>query len=198
MNAAAIRAQRCAAWSAFVSTIVLPCAALADELPEHHGATGIPWTKLIFSTINLAIFLFIVARMIGKANLPEWFAARRRRIADALAEAERARHEAEALRAEWQRRLDSLGAELEAMLAQARVDIAAERDQILAAARKSAEAIHRDAQRTAESEIRSAQEALRAEVAAQALAIAERLAPQRLTPADQQRFVTEFVAEVNR
>jgi len=190
MNAAAIRAQRCAAWSAFVSTIVLPCAALADELPEHHGATGIPWTKLIFSTINLAIFLFIVARMIGKANLPEWFAARRRRIADALAEAERARHEAEALRAEWQRRLDSLGAELEAMSTRACASIAS--------ARKSAEAIHRDAQRTAESEIRSAQEALRAEVAAQALAIAERLAPQRLTPADQQRFVTEFVAEVNR
>lgn len=50
----------------------------------------------------------------------------------------------------------------------------------------------------AESEIRSAQEALRAEVAKQALAIAERLAPQRLTPADQQRFVREFVEQVER
>jgi F0F1-type ATP synthase membrane subunit b/b' len=101
------------------------------------------------------------------------------------------------MRAEWQRRLERLGGELEAMLAQARTDIAKERDQILEAARQSAEAIHRDAQRTADNELRSAQEILRAEVAKQALAIAERLAAQRLTAADQQRFVAEFVAQVH-
>jgi F0F1-type ATP synthase membrane subunit b/b' len=84
------------------------------------------------------------------------------------------------------------------MLKQARADIAAERDQILAAARKAGETIRRDAQRTADNELRSAQEALRDEVARQALAIAERLAAQRLTPADQQRFVSEFVAQVEQ
>src|SRR5690606_29261794 len=117
-------------------------------------------------------------------------------VANALAQADRARREAEALRAEWQRRLDGLGAELEEMLAQARRDIAVERDQILAAAKRTAESIHRDAQRTAENELRAAREQLRAEIARQALAIAERVAPQRLTAADQQRFVTEFIAEV--
>ena len=183
--------------AAFAVGILLPAAAIASEIEEHGAAHGVPWAKLVFSTINLLIFLFLLRYLVQRMDLAQWVAARRSRIADALARAELAQREAEALRAEWQRRLDSLGSELESILAQARQDIAVERDQILAAARKTAEAIRRDAQRTAESEIRSAQEGLRAEVATQALAIAERLAPQRLTPADQRRFVAEFVAEVD-
>jgi len=179
-----------------LAALAMPAVALAAKVEEHHGgAHGVPWAKLAFSTINLGIFLYILRRFAWPV-LRNWVAERRTAIAGALAQAERAKREAEALRAEWQRRLDRLGGELEGLLAQARGDIAAERDQILAAARRTAEAIRRDAQRTAESEIRNAQEALRAEVAKQALAIAERLAPQRLTPADQQRFVAEFVQQV--
>jgi F-type H+-transporting ATPase subunit b len=182
----------------FALIVALPAAALASEIETHHGGSHIPWGKLIFSSINFAIFLFIAVKLAQKAELRQYFAARRLRIAEALAQAERARREAEALRAEWRRRLDGLGAELESILKQARGDIAAERDQILAAARKAAEAIRRDAQRTAESELRNAQAALRAEVAMQALAVAERFAAQRLTPADQRRFVSEFVEQVEQ
>jgi F-type H+-transporting ATPase subunit b len=176
-------------------TVLLPVAALAQELDEHKH--GVPWSKLLFSLINVAIFLYILRRG-AWPTLRNWVAERRARVADALAQAERARLEAEALRAEWQRRLEGLGAELESMLAQARADIATERDQILAAARTMAEAIRHDARRTAESEIRGAQEMLRAEVAKQALAIAERTAAQRFGAADQQRFIAEFVREVER
>jgi len=178
--------------------VLLPAAALAAEGEEH---AGIPWSKLFFSAINLGIFLYLLpyaVRGLLGMSLAEWVAERRSRIAGALAQGERAKREAEALRAEWQRRLDSLSGELETMLAQARGDITAERDQILAAARATAEAIRRDAQRTADNEIRTAQEVLRAEVAKQALAIAERLAPQKLTAADQQRFVSEFVEQVGQ
>jgi len=170
-------------------------AALAQEIEEH--GHGVPWHKLIFSAVNLAIFLYILRRGAWPA-LRNWAAERRGKVADALAKADRARREAEALRAEWQQRLDHLGAELETMLAQARQDIALERDQILAAARRAAESIRRDAERTAASELRAAREQLRAEVAAQALAIAERLAPQRLTADDQQRFISEFVEQVEQ
>jgi F-type H+-transporting ATPase subunit b len=178
-----------------IATLAAPAAALAANIEEHHGAHGVPWAKLAFSTVNFLIFVYILRRYAWPA-LRNWAAERRSAIANALAQAERAKRDAEVLRAEWQRRLDSLAGELEGLLAQARADIAAERDQILAAARRTAEAIRRDAQRTADSEIRHAQEALRAEVAKQALAIAERLAPQRLTAADQQRFVAEFVRQV--
>jgi F0F1-type ATP synthase membrane subunit b/b' len=84
------------------------------------------------------------------------------------------------------------------MLRQARQDIEGERDQILAAARRTAEAIQRDAERTAESELRQARDRLRAEVAQHALHLAERLAPERLTAADQGRFVDEFIDQVRR
>jgi F-type H+-transporting ATPase subunit b len=180
-----------------LSTLVLPAIALAAETEGHAEHHGVPWLKLTFQVINLSIFVFIL-RWGAWPTLRNWVAERRAHIATALAEADRAKREAEALRAEWQRRLDQLGAELESMLKQARADIAAERDQILAAARRTAEAIRRDAERTAASEIRSAQETLRAEIAAQALAIAERLATQRLTAADQQRFVTEFTRQLER
>jgi len=181
----------------FVVGVLTPAMVLAAEVEEHAGHHGVPWTKLTFSAVNFAIFIYILKRT-AWPTLRHWVAERRVRIATALAEAERAKREAEALRAEWQRRLDRLEGELEAIRAQARADIAVEREQILTAARRTAEVIRRDAQRMAESEIRSAQEALRAEVAKQALAIAERLAPQRLTPADQQRFVREFVQQVER
>jgi F-type H+-transporting ATPase subunit b len=181
---------------AFLVGVLLPIAALADEV-EHAGQHAVPWAKLVFSSINFAIFLYLMSKLIGSLNLGGKLADRRAQIVEALAQAERAKQEAEALRLEWQRRMENLAAELEAMLQQARADIATERDQILAAAHRTAEAIRRDAERTAENEIRGAQEALRAEVAKQALAIAERLAPQRLSAADQQRFVREFVAEVS-
>jgi F-type H+-transporting ATPase subunit b len=182
----------------FLFAAALPAVAFAGSIDEPGAAAhGIPWGKLALSFINLSIFVYILRRA-AWPTLRNWAAERRARVADALAEADRAKREAEALRAEWQRRLDQLSGELEGMLQQARADIAVERDQILAAARKTAEAIHRDAQRTADSEIRNARDLLRAELAAQALAVAERLAPQQLTPADQRRFVDEFVQQVER
>jgi F-type H+-transporting ATPase subunit b len=178
-------------------TLLLPAVLWAADAEAHGAHHGVPWLKLTFQIINLSIFLFIL-RWGAWPALRNWVAERRAHIATALAEADRAKRDAEALRAEWQRRLDQLGSELESMLKQARADITVERDQILAAARRAAEAIRRDAERTTASEIRSAQAALRAEIAAQALAIAERMAAQRLTSADQQRFVSEFTRQLER
>lgn len=179
------------------AVLLLPLAALAQEIDEHHPHPGIPWLKLIFTAINFSIFAAIIYRFAAPA-IREWAIDRRVAIKTALEQAAKVRAEAEALRAEWQQRMDALAAELEDMLTLARADIERERDQILAAARRTAEAIQRDAQRTAENELRQAREALRAEVAAQALAVAERLAPQRLTAADQARFVDEFITQVGR
>jgi len=183
--------------SAALLALLLPLAALAQEIEEHHPHPGIPWAKLAFTAVNFSIFVAIVYRFAAPA-VREWIVDRRNTVKAALEQAARVRAEAEALRAEWQQRIDRLGGELEEMLRLARADIEIERDQILAAARRTAEAIQRDAARTAENELRQARERLRAEVADQALAIAERLAPQRLTAADQGRFVDEFVSQVRR
>lgn len=177
--------------------LLLPLAAAAQEIEEGHHHPGVPWLKLTFTAINFAIFVYIMRRM-AWPMLRDWAAERRGAVEQALALADQARREAEAMRAEWQRRMEHLAGELESMLQQARADIAVERDQILAAARDTAASIQREAQRTAENEIRSARDALRSEVAQQALSLAERMAEQRVTPSDQQRFVDEFVSEVER
>lgn len=184
--------------SLFAVVVLLPLVALGQEIPEGaHHPPGIPWAKLAFTVINFSIFLYIVLRS-GWPTVRNSLIERRSEVQGALDKADRARREAEALRAQMELKLQALAGELETMLQQARADIAVERDQILAAARRTAEAIQRDAERTAENELRQAREQLRAEIAAQALAIAERIAPQRLSGADQARFVDDFVAEVNR
>jgi len=183
--------------SIFAFALLMPLAAIAQEIEEQHPHPGVPWAKLAFTAINFCIFGAILYRAAG-AFVRNSLRERRKRIQAELEQAERVRREAEQLRAEWQRRMDKLAGELEAMLAQARQDIVVERDQILAAARRTAEAIQRDAERTAENELRQARERLRAEVAQQALHIAERLAPAQLTAADQGRFVDEFVSQVRR
>jgi F-type H+-transporting ATPase subunit b len=180
----------------FALSVLLPIAAFAEDIPEAHHIPGVPWAKLAFTAVNFSIFVYIISR--SWPTMRNFMLTRRDAVRDALEKADRARREAEALKAEMQHRLEKLAGELESMLQQARADIAVERDQILAAARRTAEAIQRDAERTAENEMRQARERLRAEIAHHALAIAERIAPQRLTGDDQARFVHDFVNEVNR
>ncbi len=185
--------------------LLVPVAAVATA-ETHHGTEhhGIPWGTLVFSTINTAIFLWILLRylwpfvceLMGWPWTPKLAEERRQRIVATLEQAAKAKQEAERLKAEWEQRLASLSAEIESLRTQARADIAREREQILAAARKTAEGIRRDAERAADQEVRNAQALLREEVAQRALAIARRLAQERLTAADKDRFVDEFVRQV--
>lgn len=183
--------------------VLLPVAVLAAGGAEHHDAHGIPWATLLFSTINLGIFLFILPRLLplflktmGLPGSSEDLQSRRADIQNALQQAAKAKEESERLKLEWEQRLANLGTEIEALRQQARQDVAAEREQILAAANQLAATIRKDAQKAAEQEVRNAETKLRAEVAAQALVIARRLAPQRLTAADQERFVGDFIQQV--
>jgi F-type H+-transporting ATPase subunit b len=174
----------------------LPALALAAEAAEHHHEPhGIPWAKLAFSTINLAIFLYILVRFVWP-NVKELLRTRRSEIVDLLEKASKAKAEAEQLKREWESRIANLNTEIEALRRQAEADIAGERERILEATRKVAEAIRRDAARTAEQEVRNAEAMLRQEVAAQAIAVAKDLARQRVGAEEQRRLVGEFIEQV--
>lgn len=179
--------------------VVLPALSWAagggDHGDDHHGMST-P-VKLTVMTINLGIFVYLL-RATAWPMMQEWVAARRAAVVDALERAAAAKREAEALKQEWTDRLASLDREIAEMRALAERQIAAERDQILAATRKLTETIRRDAERAAEQELRNAQERLRAEVAEQAYRIACATAPTRLGAGDQKRFVDEFIARVSQ
>jgi len=160
---------------------------------EHHG---VPWMGLVFTTINFVLFIFILKKF-AWPGVKTWVKDRREEVVGALQAAEKAKAEAEALKVEWEARLERLESEVEAIRAQARAESERERERILESARKAAAGIEADARKLAELEAREAAGRLRREVARQASAIAARLATQRLTGADQKRFVEEFLSKVS-
>jgi len=170
--------------------------ALGEEAAHGHAhESASPLWPLLFSTINLLIFVWILARYV----LPparEWVHSRRNHVVQALAQAAAAKAEALRLRDEWERRLAEFSRAVEEMQAQARRDAEHERARILETARKTAEAIRRDAELAAAYELRRTQEQLRADLVRQAVRLAEQAARTQLTADDHQRFVAEFLKQV--
>ena len=184
-------------WGAAVVSLLLATVAVASE--EAHGAHGhdggIPFGSLLLSAANLLIFVWVLNRFMMPA-VRSWVAERRSRVVEALEQAATAKAEAERLRAEWQVRLGELERTAAEMRAQARRDAERERDRILAAAQHLADTIRRDAERTAAYETRRIQDQLRAELVRAAVQLAEERTRAEWTAADQQRFVAEFVKQV--
>ena len=178
------------------TTVLLPAIVSASESAHHeHGPGGIPWGTLLFSSINAGIFVFLLARF-AWPPIRSWIAERRTTIVQTLAQAERAKREAEQLQQEWERRFAGLQTEIDTMRQQARADVARERGQILAAAQRTAESIRRDAERAAEQEQRAAQQLLREEIARRALALATEQARRQLTRTDHDQFINDFLQQV--
>ncbi len=165
-----------------------------EESAHAHEVAG-PGATLVFSAINLLIFLWVLGRFV-LPPVRDWVRARRLHVVQALEQAAAAKAEAERLRAEWEQRLAQFDATVAEMQAQARRDSERDRTRILEAARKTAEAIRRDAELAAAYELRRTQEQLRAELVRQALQLAEAAARTQLTAADQDRFVAEFLKQV--
>lgn len=169
--------------------------ALASEEAHGHEAHGIPWGSLLFSAINLAIFIWVLARFVMPA-VRQWVQQRRDQVVNDLADAAAAKAAAERLRAEWEARLADLERTTAELRAQAQQDAERERERILAAAHAAADAIRRDAERSAAYEIRRTQQQLRAELVRQAISLAEDATRAQWTPADQQRFIADFLKQV--
>jgi F-type H+-transporting ATPase subunit b len=179
---------------ALASLGVTPALAMAEEAAHEHAATP-EWQLLLYATINLAIFVWILARF-ALPSVRTWVRERRVQVVNALQEAAAAKAEAEKLRAECEARLAQIDATIAELRAQARRDAERERERILAAAHKTAETIRKDAERAAAYEVRRIREQLRAELVHQAVRIAEEATRTRWSPDDQRRFVAEFLREV--
>jgi F-type H+-transporting ATPase subunit b len=151
----------------------------------------------LYGAINLGIFIWLLARFAWPA-VRDLVRDRRDNVVRAIAAATAAKTEALALKAEWETRLAQFNQSVEAMREQARRDAERERERILAAAHKTADAIRKDAELAAAYELRRTQELLRGELVRQAVQLAEDAARSRLTPADQQRFVAEFLKQVTQ
>lgn len=180
------------------ATLLLAQAALASEEAHHgveHAAHGIPWGTLLLSVINFSLFVGVLARFVWPA-IKVWVRERHASVVEELEAAARARAEAEALRADWQARMDRLEADLNALRAEAQRDLANERERVIASATKAAEGIRRDAERAAAAEVRRVQEQLRAEMVKAAVHLATDATRKGWSAEDQQRSIGDFLKQV--
>jgi F-type H+-transporting ATPase subunit b len=171
--------------------------ALASEEAHGHAAHGVPWGSLLFSAINLGIFVWVLARFVMPA-VRAWVSDRRDQVLNDLKQAAAAKEDAARLKAEWEARLAALERTTAELRAQAQRDAEQERERILAAARAAADAIRKDAERAAAYELRRTQQQLRAELVRQAVRLAEEATRAQWTAADQQRFITDFLEQVGQ
>ena len=159
---------------------------------EHH-AEAPTVLSLFWPTINFALFVALLVWGLA-GPLREFFRARAERLREDLAAGDRARREAEALRAALAKDLADLPALRERLKSDLRATAERERDQLLTQGRDTAERIRNDARLLAEQERAAARRALRDEVVSSAIAAATALVRAQAQGADQERFVREFVS----
>ena len=166
--------------------------ALAAGGEEHGGGEG-----LLFPFLNFVLLvgvLFFLTRKPVRA----FFAERKRNIETELDQATELQRQAEERHAKWQRRLVDLERELDEIRRLGRERAEAEREQILADARESAARIERTARSAIEQELRRARETLRDEASNVAVDLAAGLLRERVTDADRDRLLDEFIARVEQ
>jgi F-type H+-transporting ATPase subunit b len=161
-----------------------------------HAESGSQQLTLIFSAVNLILFI-LVLRKYALPAVRGSLKKRRETVLQALNEGKKAREEAEALRREYEEKLSGLAAEQERLRQQALIDAEREKERILEEARKMAERARAEAQQIAQREVEEARRLLRQEVTAQAVRLAAEIVRSSLAANDQSRLVQEFVQGVN-
>lgn len=178
------------------TTAAVAVASEAAHEAEHaaeggHGDGG-AFLALIFSFVNFAIFLFLLNKYAWPA-VSSFLAGRRREVADAMAAAEQARAEADAIRRDYAAKEAALEETRRRMLEEISKGAAADREKLLKDAEAAAERLRAEAERQAEYDLARARRELRAEAARLAAELAEKEVRTQLTDADRARLVREFV-----
>jgi len=168
---------------------------LAFGSEGHQIESGVLLKDFLYRCLNFAVTFGLLAYFVTKP-LRKGLAGRREGIEKELAEARKAREEAEARFAEYDRKLNEATGEIEGIYAEIRHEGELEREKILANARQMAEKIKSEAQKTASHEVSRARAELQREATRMAVAIAEELLKKSFTPQDHDRLVNEYMQKV--
>jgi F0F1-type ATP synthase membrane subunit b/b' len=126
-----------------------------------HGAEHLPAiSELIYPAINFILFTTLLVRALS-GPIREYFRERAQRLREELAAGDRARRDAEALRAQLARELADLPATRERLKADLFATAERERDQVLAMAKQNAERIRTTLACFADQEVAAARAAAR-------------------------------------
>lgn len=181
-----------------VLAVLLACGlALLAAHPAFAAEEGGEATGLssVFQWLNFAIVAGILLWLLVK-KAPGFFAARARQIGAAIQEAGKVKAQADAQRREAEQRLANLAAEIDQMRAAARRDAEAEVARIHTAAKDEAAKIEFAARMEVDAAARGARNQLRALATRLSIERAEALLRTEITPAAEDGMFASFLGEI--
>jgi F-type H+-transporting ATPase subunit b len=172
------------------------CLALPGLVCAAEGERG--KSELWLGIGKLANLILVIAILVYVARKPlaHFFAVRTQSIQDQLAEAQKARQEAEAKLAEIEASMSSLDRELKEIREAAEKEAHEEYQRLVAAADRDAEKIMDRARREIEGMTRAAQLELKAQAAELSIQLAKERIQTEMTDEDRSRLFERFVAKV--
>jgi len=149
----------------------------------------------VLALVNFAILLFLLAKY-GGPVARRTAEERSDQIKNALDEAKKLRDQAADKVADYDKRIANLDSEIEKLVAGLRADADADKARILAAADAQAAQLKRDAELRIAAEFEYARAGLLRDLTVAATKATEQLLAHKLQPADQEKLVATFIADV--
>jgi len=193
------RARRIAGLGAlgFGAVLALAGAAAASGGGGHGGIDPAKVTDLILRTVNFAVFAGILIFLLAKkVKVKDIFANRSQEIAKTLDDLQAEKDAAAKELAEMEAKLAAVAAEREKIIQQYIAEGELEKAKILEKAEMVAARIKDLAALTISQETKKAAQELKTEVADMATKLAEDLLKEKVTFADQQQLVEEYLKKV--
>jgi F-type H+-transporting ATPase subunit b len=149
------------------------------------------WTLLVFG-----ISLYVLAKL-AFPRIAEALDKRQQAIEESIETSERVRKDAEKLLEEYRERLAAARGQADDIVARARKTAEAHENEVLAGAKGKREEMMEQTRRDIEAETRRAIQEIRKEVADLTVAATEKVTRKSLTADDQKRLVEEALAELD-
>ena len=163
---------------------------------EHITFSQIIADKQFLASMITFLVLVVLFYVLAGKKVAAYLQSRRRDIEESLAEAQRKKAEAEAVRAEYADRLERMGDELERIKTEMVAAGEAERDRIIADAEHKAAAMRRDTQFQIEQKFKQLRDDLSEETVQAAIAAAQALLTEQATMSDQTRLAEDYLNHV--
>ncbi|MCB4203634.1 ATP synthase F0 subunit B [Deferribacterales bacterium Es71-Z0220] len=171
---------------------VIPHIVLASEGAESHGPDymGLFWRIIVF-----AVFAFILVKVLKKP-LNDFLTKRTADIEKAIADAQKAKEQAETELKEYKSKLAQMNKELEDMKERAMKSAEAEKERILEEASNNIDKLRSFAENMIESDLNRAKEELRKETFRLALKLAEEKLGNELSGDRQKLLMQEYIKKI--
>jgi F-type H+-transporting ATPase subunit b len=173
------------------SALITPVAASSGSFLIKPNVGLMVWTLLLFGISMVVLWRLAFPR------ITEALDRRQHAIEDSIDAAERIRHEADELLAEYRERLQAARRQADEIIDRARKAAETHERETEAEARERREEIMERARRDIEAETRRAIQDIRREVADMTILATEKVTRKVLTPEDQRRLLDEALSELD-